>query len=69
MDGTGYLWEDKAYDEGGDEGKEEAVFISLRGETKSAEEVGIEVEANQGKGDGGGTDDWGGGDKRGKGSG
>lgn len=69
MDGTGYLWEYEAYDEGGYEGEEKAVFVSLTGEAKSAEEVGIEVEANECKGNGGGTDDWGGRGKRGKGSG
>lgn len=37
MDGTGYLWEHEAYDEGGYEGEEEAVFVSLTGEAKSAE--------------------------------
>ena len=37
MDGTGYLWEYEAYDEGGNEGEEEAVFIPLGGEPKSAE--------------------------------
>ena len=37
VDGTGYLWEYEAYDEGGYEGEEEAVFVSLTGEAKSAE--------------------------------
>lgn len=37
VDGTGYLWEYEAYDEGGNEGEEEAVFVSLTGEAKSAE--------------------------------
>lgn len=69
MDGTGYLWEDKAYDEGGNESEEEAVFIPLGGETKSAEEVSVEVKTNKCKGDGGGTDDWGGGGERSKGGG
>lgn len=63
MDGAGYLWEYEAYDEGGNEGEEEAVFVSLGGKAKSAEEVGVEVKANQCKGDGRGTEDRSGGGK------
>ena len=29
MNGIGYLWDDKAYDESGYEGVEEAVFIAF----------------------------------------
>lgn len=45
------------------------MFVSFGGETKSTEEVGIEVKANQSKGDGGGTEDRSSGVKRGKGGG